>query len=179
MKRVTLVAVCLLFISAIAVAADAPKAEVFGGYSYFRCDTGSSDVTCNLNGWNASVAFNAKKYLGIVANFGGSYGKIEDIVDTKIHSFLFGPQFSVRKDKVTPFAHALFGVAHVQQGITGLGTDSANEFAMALGGGLDINAGKKIAIRVAQADYVMSRKGGESFNNFSYSAGIVLKLGNR
>jgi opacity protein-like surface antigen len=179
MKRVTLVAVCLLFISAIAVAADdAPKAEVFGGYSYLRCDMGGSDVSCNLNGWNTSVAFNAPKYFGIVADFGGTYGTVEDTVDMKVHSFLFGPKFSVRKEKYTPFAQALFGVANSKTKVSGVSLGSENGFAMTLGGGLDFNVGKKMAVRVAP-EYLMTRSEGESFNNFRLSAGIVFKLGNR
>jgi opacity protein-like surface antigen len=177
MKRVTLVAVCLLFISAIAVAADAPQVEVFGGYSYLRCNIGDSDVSCNLNGWNASVVFNAPKYIGVVADFGGTYGTVDD-VDTKIHSFLFGPKFAVRKDKVTPFAQALFGVAHSKKSVAGVSLSSDSDFAMALGGGLDINVGKKMAVRVAP-EYLMTRREGETSNDFRLSAGIVLKLGNR
>jgi len=177
MKRVTLVAVCLLFISAIAVAADAPKAEVFGGYSYLHCDKNSFGDTCNLNGWDASVAFNAAKYFGIVADFGGTYGTVTDR-DVKVYSFLFGPKFAVRKNKVTPFAQALFGVANLKQS-EATWSLSENDFAMALGGGLDINVSKKIAVRAAQAEYVMTRSSGEAFNHFRYSAGIVFKLGNR
>jgi opacity protein-like surface antigen len=178
MKRVMLVAVCLLFISAIAVAADdAPKAEVFGGYSYLHCDTGVSDVSCNLNGWNASLVFNAPKYFGIVADFNGTYGTVND-VDTKVHSFLFGPKFAVRKEKFTPFAQALFGVANSKTSASGVSLESKNDFAMTLGGGLDINVGKKMAVRVAP-EYLMTRSAGETYNSFRLSAGIVLKLGNR
>ena len=151
MKRIMLVAVCLLFISAIAVAADAPKVEVFGGYSYLRCDTGDSDISCNLSGWNASVAFNAAKYFGFVADFGGTYGTVDE-ADTKDHSFLFGPKFAVRKNKITPFAQALFGVANQRASVDGASLGITNNFAMTLGGGLDINVGERIAIRVPQAD---------------------------
>jgi opacity protein-like surface antigen len=178
MKRITLVAVCLLFVSAIAVAADAPRAEVFGGYSYLRCDKGDSDVSCNLNGWDASVAFNAPKYFGIVADFGGGYGTV-GTNDTKFHTFLFGPKFELRKDKISPFAQALFGVANQKAKLNGKSVGSSNDFAMTLGGGLDYDIGEKIAIRVAQADYFMTRSDGETFNNFRISAGIVLKLGKR
>jgi opacity protein-like surface antigen len=179
MKRVTFVAVFLLFISAIAAAAeDAPQAEIFGGYSYLRCDTGDSSISCNLNGWNASVAFNAAKYFGIVADFGGAYGTVNN-TDFKMHSFLFGPKFAVRKEKVTPFAQALFGAANTKKSASGVSLSSKNDFAMSLGGGLDLNAIKKITIRVAQAEYLMTRSGGESFNHFRFSVGVVFKLGNR
>jgi opacity protein-like surface antigen len=176
MKRVTLVAVFLLLISAIATAAeDAPKAEIFGGYSFVRCDTGAFHDSCNLNGWNASLALNAQKYFGIVADFGGAYGTVADN-DVKEHSFLFGPKFAVRKEKITPFAQALFGVANMKAK-KGKVESSDNNFAMSLGFGLDFNASEKIAIRVAQAEYVLTRSEVDTFNNFRYSAGIVFKLG--
>jgi len=173
------VAVCLLFISAIAAAADdAPKVEVFGGYSYFHCDMQDPSVSCNLNGWNASVAYNASNYLGIVADFGGAYGTVEDVLDVKSHSFLFGPKVSLRQGKITPFAQALFGVTHIKES-QGVDSYSENGFAMSLGGGLDINAGKKIAIRVAQVEYVQTQSSSLISNNFRVSTGIVFKLGNR
>jgi opacity protein-like surface antigen len=180
MKRFTLVAVLLLCMSAIAAAADdVPKAEIFGGYSFLRLDTGhSQNAFYNLNGWDASATFNVNKNIGLVADFGGAYGTIESTVDTKVHSFLFGPKFAVRKEKVTPFAQALFGVVNAKHSV-GAFNASQNDFGMAIGGGLDINAGKKIAIRIAQAEYLMTTNDSDTFNHFRFSAGIVLKLGKR
>jgi hypothetical protein len=61
--------------------------------------------------------------------------------------------------------------------------------ATVVGGGIDINLNKSLAIRAVQADYVMTRfkTGPEIFfsgldqhqNNFRLSAGFVIKLGNR
>jgi len=161
--------------SAIAVAADnAPQAEVFGGYSYLHCDWGY-DIPCNLNGWDASIAINANKYFGIVADFGGVYGKAND-TDIKAHTFLFGPKFAVRQGKITPFAQALFGVSHEKYSYD---DSSFNFFAMSLGGGLDLNAGKNIAVRLAQVEYNQTQSDGFSYNQFRFSTGIVFKLGNR
>jgi opacity protein-like surface antigen len=171
-----LVAALLLSITAISVAADdAPKAEVFGGYSYFRCDTGAFHTACNLNGWNASAAFNAQKYLGIVADFGGAYGTVADN-NLKLHTFLFGPKFAVRKEKITPFAQALFGVAHINLKEGGV-SSSTNDFAMTLGFGADYKINEKISVRVAQAEYLMTLNPEDTYNHFRYSAGIVFKLG--
>jgi opacity protein-like surface antigen len=167
MKRVTLVAVLFLFVAAIAAAADeAPTAEIFGGYSYV------DKICCNLSGWNASAAFNANKYVGVVADFGGAYGTIDD-VSVKAHTFLFGPKFSARTEMFTPFAQVLLGVTHVSE----KHANSEGIFAMTAGGGLDFNASSKVAVRIAQAEYLLTRSGGEILNNFRYSAGIVIKLG--
>jgi opacity protein-like surface antigen len=171
MKRMTLVAVLLLFAAAMAFAADeAPQAEVFGGYSYIQCDMGDIDIPCNLNGWNLSIAANAAENFGLVADFGGYYGS-----DERIHSFLFGPKFALRKAKIAPFGQALFGVAHVKKTV-GYVKESSNDFAMTLGGGIDFAACEKVSFRIAQAEYFMTRSSGTLYNHFRFSAGIVLKL---
>ena len=109
---------------------------------------------------------------------------------------MFGPKFAARSEKVTPWAHALFGVAQlnaVGQNIVG---DTVREsdtwFAWAVGGGLDVNLHKRIALRVVQADYVRVNgraefntfshglfisTGGGSSNNLRVSFGVVLRLG--
>ena len=103
--------------------------EVFGGYSYFHAETGR-----DLHGWNGSVAANLNKWFGLVVDVSGHYDSssssivvtIPDFptlpglppiefrtrVDTNIHTIMVGPRFSYRKiEKITPFAHALFGVS--------------------------------------------------------------------
>ena len=84
MKRLILFTVLLFCFSAMAVAQGVPRFELFGGYSYVRCDTeefsrGSLDEGCNMNGWNASVAVNANKWAGIVFDFGGYYGSFDGL----------------------------------------------------------------------------------------------------
>jgi hypothetical protein len=53
-------------------------------------------------------------------------------------------------------------------------SDSA--FTMAFGGGLDYNLNRKFAVRVGQFDYLPTRFGGETQNNFRYSAGVVVRF---
>jgi len=48
---------------------------------------------------------------------------------------------------------------------------------MAIGGGLDVNAGEHVAIRVIQADWLSFRRSGESSNgNVRVSAGLVFRF---
>ena len=58
-----------------------------------------------------------------------------------IYSFMAGPTFSARIKRVTPFAHWLIG------GASSCGSCD-NAFAMAVGGGFDVNANDHFAIRV-------------------------------
>ena len=79
---------------------------------------------------------------------------------TRIYNFLAGPEFKARNStRFTPFAHALGGVAHTSATFTTPGpafnlllNKSDNSFAMALGGGLDIRASKRVSFR-ALMDY--------------------------
>src|SRR5947209_11735280 len=66
-----IVGLLLLFTTSLAVAQDTPKFEVFGGYSFASA---SRTLTLdrsrpNLNGWNASVAGNFNRWIGIVGDF--------------------------------------------------------------------------------------------------------------
>lgn len=189
MKKLVLIAVLLLGFSAMAMAQDVPMAEVFGGYSFFRCDAGD-DVSCNFNGWNAAAAFNLNNNWSGVIDISGHYGWYGPTVvsvrgtntyinwyDVKSHNILFGPRYNLRMEKFTPFAHALFGLNHVNPE----SYDSVqNNFAMAFGGGVDVNINDRISLRPAQLDYMTTRVVGADWsNNFRFSAGVVFKFGKR
>lgn len=174
MKRCVLVLGAVLLFSGAAAAQDEnPKAEVFAGYSYVRAN--ASGTGFNLNGGSASVSFNPTSSLGIVTDFGGYHvGNIGGFsVDGNVYSYMFGPKLALRSGRVTPFVHALFGGAHATEGTFGV---SENAFAMALGGGLDVNATDHIGIRLIQAEYFMTRFFSESQNNARISAGVVFRF---
>lgn len=209
MKRFLSVTSLVLFASLSAVAQEYPKAEVFGGYSYFHADGGA-----NLHGWNASVSGNLNSWFGLVADFSGHYDSSSSRTelrfppfpgfpgipgspfpvsitvnsDTSVHTFLAGPRFSYRKkERITPFGHALFGASrrHAETEVTfdggGRTFFSANNtsFAAALGGGLDVELSKKIALRVVQAEYLLTRSFGFNENNARVSTGIVFRFGDK
>ena len=192
MRRLLCGAALALLIPVSARAEDTPKAEVFGGYSYFRFSDptgtsllGTDVVRLNLNGWNASVAGNLNSWLGVVGDFSGHYGSPSVLgfgvpfVDVNQHSFLGGPRVSYRKDgRFTPFAHALFGVARAGAGTFGFGA-SENAFAMALGGGVDLRLTNSIAVRAVQADYVQTRFLDDRQNSARLSFGIVFRFGEK
>lgn len=172
MRKVLLIVVSTLVFSFAAAAQDTPAAEFFGGYSYARVDASpASDI--NLHGWNASLAGNVNRWLGFVGDFSGHYGSPSG-VDVNNHTFMFGPRVTGRSETATPFVHALFGGARA----SALGS-SETAFAMALGGGVDINASERVAVRIIQADYVMTRFSSVTQNNIRLSFGIVFKVGSR
>ena len=182
---------------------DVPKAEIFVGYSYLQAVPKLADGNrlVWMNGGSASVAFNMNRYLGIVGDVGdytnseirfqgasGATFNVDD-ADGGVISYLFGPRLSFRHDRVTPFVQALFGGAHASEvtlsncalNCTLLPTQ--NTFAWTGGGGLDVTVHRHFAIRIIQAEYLMTRfqdySSGTtaSQNDMRLSAGLVFRFG--
>jgi len=167
----------ILVLSLTAAAQDAPKAEVFGGYSYIRSDGES------FHGWNASVAGNANNWFGIVGDFSGHYMSLDilgESFSTSIYTYTFGPRFSYRNnEKIVPFAHALFGGARLGASTTVAGitvSDSESGFASNVGGGLDWVASPSVAIRLIQADALIVRIAGSTSTDGRLSFGVVFRI---
>ncbi|CAN5749374.1 hypothetical protein BH18ACI4_BH18ACI4_05290 [soil metagenome] len=96
---------------------------------------------------------------------------------------LGGLQFKAHNDsRLQQFAHALFGVS-LFRGFTSNTSpsgnvftfDDATSFGMALGGGLDIGASRRIDVRLFQADYNPTYFGSGRQDNIRLSFGIVFK----
>ncbi len=158
------------------MAQSVPKAEVFGGYSW----TGGT-----FHGWNSSVTGNVTRRVGIVADFSGHYGNELDgsiLVKQDAHSFLFGPRYSFRGKRFTPFVYALLGVTRFHLSATVSGQKfsvSDSGFSSALGGGLDFRVNDRLAIRTFQIDYFRPNFFGEAHNRGRLAFGVVLQLGTK
>ncbi|MEJ2109194.1 MAG: outer membrane beta-barrel protein [Acidobacteriota bacterium] len=183
MKRIFVCAALFLSLSAVAIAEDARPIEIFGGYSYaqFNGANPGENLDIHLHGWNASLTININNWAGFVSDFGGVYRSVPEYRQQfKIHSILFGPKFTARTGRVSPFAQILFGPANLN--VIDLRTDqedySSSDFSMSVGGGLDVRINDFIAVRPAQVEYWGIRDG-ESGNftyNFRYSGGIVFRV---
>lgn len=182
---------------------DAPKAEVFAGYSFVNAgfpantDPAAGEFRGSLNGWNASAAVNVNRWLGAVADFGGYYGSPTKGTTFKpancvlctgnavatlhnMHTFTFGPQASVRSHDLNVFAHALFGGAHINEDMSFLGNPlpkiSATSFAMIVGGGVDLRLSSRWIVRF-QPDYLRTKILNGTHNDVRISSGLVFRLG--
>jgi len=175
--------IALIALGGTAVAQDFPKAELFGGYSYFR-----SAANANYNGWHGQIAFNMNRWFGLAADFSGHYQTGSEQVfrvEASNHAFLFGPQVTDRVGRLSGFAHVLFGGARVEKGFrlsgSGIPADKTS-FAMAFGGGIDAGVNDHISVRIFQADYMRMRVDSPStgdargINNFRLSVGVVFKI---
>jgi len=126
-----------------------------------------------LAGFQTSLTGNFSKHFGIKGDFSAHFadksGRAplnacnptcitvtqDNHLKTRVYNFLAGPEFKARNStRFTPFAYALVGVAHTSATFTTPGPtvnlflkNSDNSFAMALGGGLDIRASKRVSFR--------------------------------
>jgi hypothetical protein len=109
-----------------------------------------------------------------------------------MYTFLAGPRLSFRNhERVTPFVQALFGgirasAVTISSNCTDVGCTplpAENKFAMTAGGGLDVRVHRHLAIRVIQAEYLMTKfadtntGNSASQNDMRLSAGIVFRFG--
>jgi opacity protein-like surface antigen len=109
-----------------------------------------------------------------------------------LFTYQFGPEFRIPWRHATLFGETLFGGSSTN-GYRNLERDidlgggtltisgSQHPFSMAVGGGVDLNVSKNVAIRVAEFDYFLTRytnpiTSTNNQNNFRYLAGFVFKF---
>jgi len=108
-------------------------------------------------------------------------------------TYLFGPVIGYRASKFHMYGEYLLGgsnsnlygelVKSIDAGggkLTGSGTQ--HPFTMAMGGGLDLNLNKHVALRLAEMDWVLTRYTNPITNtnnqhSFRYQGGLVLMFG--
>ena len=160
-----------------AVAQDAPRVDVAGGYAYLH----ESDLSVPA-GWFAAVGGNINQWLGIVGAVSGHYKSATESgidVHTSLHTFVAGPRFAAHANPaVTPYAQLLFGGARVSASVNvpgiASGSDSQNGFDFQPGAGVDITASRSVAVRLGlNADYI--RSDGETNKEFQFIAGVVIR----
>jgi hypothetical protein len=202
-KTFLLAAIVLVGVSAF----GEDRFEIFGGYSYLQFSpTVAGTSGRGFNGGGAGATLYFLKILGIKADFMG-YGNTTFTATYSgpvvtphsgtytaqgdMFTYLFGPEIRIPIPKVRPFGEALFGGSQTNAYVNlsnaidqaGGSVSVANEhpFTLALGGGLDVDAGKRIAIRLGEFDYVLTKyhnplTNNSSQNNFRYCGGLILKF---
>jgi hypothetical protein len=197
MKKSVILAGLLLLLPLAVRAQGTPKGELGVGYSMLRL----SDERATLHGWDIPISGNINENLAMVFDFSGHYGNVDEVVndfgdkvrlDFQTHSFMVGPKvMETVGGRWTPFAQVLVGVARTNFDLAAssaffgdfTAADTETGLAMTVGGGLDLIASPKVAIRLIQAEY--------AFLNFPFGgtdlhrqgarvgAGIVFRFGNR
>ncbi|HYG97754.1 MAG TPA: hypothetical protein VD837_01395 [Terriglobales bacterium] len=174
-KRNLLLAVTLAALCSMSAAAqETERAQLFGGYSYHRL-TPNSGGGLNLNGWLAGGEFTVKGPFAIASEVTGNHGK-DGGANLRLYTVSAGPRFVHRAEKARMFGHVLLGGASLSASAAGI-SDRRWSFATTVGGGVDLDVSRSLALRVFQADYLMTRFGGNSQNNLRVSTGLVVRLG--
>jgi opacity protein-like surface antigen len=165
MKLAAVLAVLIALSAAPLKAQDEPsrpdepaKFEAYGGYDYLRFNSHS-----NVEGQPPSQSYSLSAIaVQLEYNFSHRFGLVGDVAGYRVTSpgsgdalsYLFGPRYTLRRGRFTPFAHALFGGFLTSSGIQTTGTQT--HFALATGAGIDIRVTPHISIRPLQAEYFMT-----------------------
>ncbi len=192
MRKFVGVAFGILIAATMASAQIPASGNIFIGYSFERTNWSGLNSTLglpigkpNLNGWEASLEGKVLPHVGIVTDFASHYGsQTFNVVppgepanaNVTGHQWevMFGPRLSVGVGKFTPFAEAMFGVAHIHNG-GDLPSSSNTSFASAIGGGLDYRLIRLVAVRV-EGDYLRTSFFSTTQNNFRLSTGVVFRF---
>lgn len=193
-----LVLVLFLLVSCFASSQDFPRFELAGGYAYGTYENIASSYQLSPRGWNGSLATNLKRWFSVEVDAGGQYlnrsvtlgGSPYTLSNAAFYSFHAGPRFAARGERVTPFAHTLFGLhrtpSYSQATFPTPGTvlvPYENAMGAAFGGGFDVALSPRFALRT-QGDYFFTRLRSGPLtalngydNRFRVVGGIVLNFG--
>jgi outer membrane immunogenic protein len=193
MKRYAILLGTLLVFGVVASAQEtAPAAEVGFSYSYTRVNPGGALSSANANGGYGYVEYNFNRVVGLVADLGANYvgnaGGVQ--LQNTTFQYLFGPRFNWRMSRFTPYVQTLVGGQRFSSGLDPSSStlrlaSAQNNFAAAIGGGIDYNLTKHIALKPIQVEYLVAEvsPAGRNLNfvqnNLRYSAGVVFRFGSK
>ena len=188
-----------------------PRVEAFAGFAAIETNdhtfqfadigpVGPLDFDENGRGVEAAVIGNLNRYLGIMGDFSAHFSSNEFSVpftsssltatqplsiNPRLFNFVLGPEIKVRnRTRITPFVHALFGIAYSTTTLQTTGpvinfsrTDAETGFTMAFGGGGDIRITRRFSFR-AMLTYQQAFVGSNDLprqrvNALGWSSGVV------
>ena len=175
--------------------APQPRNEFFAGYSFNSADIDTLTVApgrTGQHGLNLAYTRYVTEHIGLTLDASAhlkrdnfTFNNLDFERKRDQYHFLGGVQFKSRggeEGRVAPFAHVLAGGALFRgfaSSRTGAGNtfliDDAESFALAVGGGLDVRAGKHFRIRLIQADYLPTFFGSTRQDNLRLSFGVVFR----
>lgn len=158
------------------------------GFGFDTSVTGFVNNTFGIEG-NVDGHFKRKTY-SVTDRTGGVTTTADVNTRLSTYNFMAGPhvRFATENSKVTPFVHGLLGANHSRVSADTLGfniSDNQTNFALKLGGGVDFDLHRNVALRLA-ADYnpvfernndntTLSGNGHRTRNDAMFSIGLVFK----
>jgi outer membrane immunogenic protein len=184
----TLLVLMLGFSTLTAPPANAQSIDTGVNYNYVHTNAPPGRCGCfSLNGGSAWLGLNLPHSFSLVGEVASQHGHDpRTLGDLTLTSFMTGLSYShKRSTRLVPFAEVLLGGAHASGSLAPGSTDiagSSNAFALAAGGGLDVNISEHVALRAIQIDYYLTHfENGVNNrqNNFRLAVGIVMRFGSR
>jgi outer membrane protein OmpA-like peptidoglycan-associated protein/opacity protein-like surface antigen len=183
---------CTFATLAAAQEGPAPKWELYGGYSLFHSGADvfgqlpgallpiSSRLEVNPRGAGASLTYNFNHWFGLTLDTSTHWGSreaglVKRIDDAAFSNLSFGPKITFRSNHVSPFLEVLVGDHRLMPDAF----HDIDKLGFMLGGGLDINLSRHVALRLIRADYVMSsyRYGAAAVTPLTEIRGLRLQAG--
>jgi outer membrane immunogenic protein len=159
------------------------RMEVTLAYNALRSDATPRGCIW-MQGGKAEFRVAFSRQVGLVGEIAGVHANSINTAHEEISlvSYLFGPRLSWRVHRFTPFTEGLIGGVH---GFDATFPSSSNStavpdaFAMAAGGGINIDLSRHLALRPFQADYFLTtlpNAAANRQNSLRLGAGIVFKF---
>jgi outer membrane protein OmpA-like peptidoglycan-associated protein len=184
-------ALCLLGSQAAAQVTIQPQAEIFGGYSWFHPNgyIGVFDNTVKAadidKGFDVSGVYYLPSMwnLGVLVEGSGHFNKGQNPGGMDVGIGTMGLQYKYHTDTFSPFVRVFGGADRISP------TLMANEWRanVGAGGGFDLSVGRRLSIRIFQADYIWSSYNPQglrpwthssNWNSIRLSGGLVFNIGN-
>jgi hypothetical protein len=170
------------------------KYDLYGGFASSHFNAGPALIAgANLGGFDIQGTMWLKMRLGVTANVRGYYGTTGVVPNPYNihgpliyeHQFMGGPSIRGPKNEHAALTfHALVGGSYgvfdsaINSGLTGPNLGLFNNgfaLATAVGGSLDLNRSPRLSLRISP-DYLLTRFGGVSQNEFAISVGVLYRL---
>ncbi len=136
-----------------------PKYELEGGYTY-RSYYPPNVKRFGMNGWNVTLDYNWKHWMGFVADATGTYKDQGAFGNNSIYTLMVGPRVHPfgHRHRLIPFGQFLIGAGYERQEIPNNGgfnakTNTSTAYVWAAGGGIDVRVTKRWAVRAFEYDY--------------------------
>ena len=168
--------------------------DIYGGLASSHFNAGPALIPgANLGGFDLQGTMWLGMRLGVTANVRGYYGTTGVVPNpynirgpfVYEHLFMGGPSIrGPRNEHAALTFHALVGGSYgvfnsaINPGLTGPNLGLFNNgvaLATALGGSLDLNRNARFSLRLSP-DYLLTRFGGVSQNEFAISVGVLYRL---
>ena len=214
--KVAFIFVAVMLLGLAAWSQQAPKVELSVDYSYahygaidFESQTFEYGQWFGLNGGGAAVVYNFGSKFGLRADFQGYTSDTRTLtipagnpflpqggsasVSGNLTTYMFGPQFGIRRGHFRPYALGLVGGAYSNvfgNAITALNltniskSRSNNAFAADAGVGLDIALNRRFSLRPFEFSYLYTNFDSAAYlttnqNSWRYLGGAVINFGGK